>query len=1174
MPFDYRYKGLQRKTQKINVSPTLFIGLGGSGKETLMRLRRSFYTNMRETGLPIHEYLWIDTDPSRQDIRDQDYDDILSSLFLPETDIIDAQVPSNDINHYFNRPANYEYIFEWMHPSIQNLGPEMLQNGAGMVRPCGRLAFYHHFDTIRYAIQSKLKAVNKQARANRAIDMDYAVTRNTTNVFIICSNAGGTGAGMFIDTAFLLSWLSTNNHINLTTTGFIFLPSVFEPILSGEKLDALYSNGYASLMELDYYMSPKTGIQLDNNTYKRLNFKWDGSPHQVNAAPFHTLYLLGNTNNSDVAMDSSNYTNIFQMAADAIYLEYCNSQFGDEKRSVRVNHQDFLMNETRYLEYDSNNNTIYSQFYPNRYSSFGLSFIKLDIDRKRNAASYFLGQALIVFWSSSKSNPQRGAQDAEKALVVEIIEGDTMNPLSMQKYLLSRGPGSLLDSHVNRIREGFRNIRERLNHYFDHNLGLGLERADRNLKSLSKEIDREPDVHAWLHVVPAWNSEPERGDQGKIVDKEDLIATLSRVTKGWDDSVGIGIEMLSSGGQDADAINANTTFLLENIQSHFEDQFFEHLSKPGKDDGSGGIAQTEIFCEEYRTRIHRIIGELNEQPLKSCNFVLKPIKKSPDLLAILLNKRQADNIKAPLYRRTAKSCYDRQYTAGLRMHLDGVAQELTNKINQAERDLLDWFMTKYNNHVKKKAAHILKQVDVKIDKYLLDLEQYKIGLNALIEKQQALFNAYNVDHEDLRYHHIYQNTDDAWYKKEVRKALIPFYDQGGLGMDWNEFMVKETDKFFKDLLHVTDDADDEKRDERLRDKGFRELFDILANHKPYEMPWIDLNKLIEIFCFQKMKKFMANTNVDNEFRDSSVDKAQELANVCQAADIWIKASPLGIHPEKVDYIGAPPAERVTVNQVKANVIGFGGANDFPHEQGNLVFYRERVAFPLCYLWEIDEYYRRYSTMTANLHSLYKRHYDFNLINVLRSIKPPATQADAQNLFDVGLVVMEALALNCFGWDESNHNCSGNLRLKKHQAEGYQKIDLGSNLNNVIEILKAAPDWTDTVKEGIKKRQQNIDSHDGSGLLKIYKIIEYYKNKIYPTLNRAGFAGVSQYNTNGALLCEYLRKHYLNLIVAKNGYENDRDPKLWEKINAISLEEISEEISFREAEAQAPMRVLR
>ncbi|MCC7431515.1 hypothetical protein IT568_11770, partial [bacterium] len=58
----------------VPVKPTLFIGLGGSGKEVLIRLRRLFYEKYRMVGLPIMEFLWFDTDTAAGGIGGRRFD--------------------------------------------------------------------------------------------------------------------------------------------------------------------------------------------------------------------------------------------------------------------------------------------------------------------------------------------------------------------------------------------------------------------------------------------------------------------------------------------------------------------------------------------------------------------------------------------------------------------------------------------------------------------------------------------------------------------------------------------------------------------------------------------------------------------------------------------------------------------------------------------------------------------------------------------------------------------------------------------------------------------------------------------------------------------------------------------------------------------------------------------
>ena len=96
-----RYGGAVRGQQRFNICPTLIVGLGGSGKEVLLRLRRLFFTKHRKVGLPILEYLWIDTDVNPKNIRGQDYDAIFKKLLFSENEKLDASVPPASVASYF-----------------------------------------------------------------------------------------------------------------------------------------------------------------------------------------------------------------------------------------------------------------------------------------------------------------------------------------------------------------------------------------------------------------------------------------------------------------------------------------------------------------------------------------------------------------------------------------------------------------------------------------------------------------------------------------------------------------------------------------------------------------------------------------------------------------------------------------------------------------------------------------------------------------------------------------------------------------------------------------------------------------------------------------------------------------------------------------------------------------
>ena len=80
--------------------------------------------------------------------------------------------------------------------------------------------------------------------------------------------------------------------------------------------------------------------------------------------------------------------------------------------------------------------------------------------------------------------------------------------------------------------------------------------------------------------------------------------------------------------------------------------------------------------------------------------------------------------------------------------------------------------------------------------------------------------------------------------------------------------------------------------------------------------------------------------------------------------------------------------------------------------------------------------------------------------------------------------------------------------------------------------------------------------------------------VFPPLLRAGFAGITEFNSNYHLICRGLRTRYLEECVRHGNYVDVSDPKLWEVINAIDLENISDIFPFEEEEAQDKLRMLK
>jgi Tubulin like len=230
------------------IVPYLFIGLGGSGKQILVQLRRMLIEKYGTYRLPHIRFLCIDTDLAgvRVDItNDNPY--YGRANFSDQDELIDAAIRKDFLSEIFrNRDAN-RHIFSWFDPVLEKLG--LPTHGAAQIRSFGRLAFFQQFVEIRDKITGHLNAINQ-------IDLNvfrekYGTPLNRTElqVWVVHSLAGGTGSGMFLDCAFLMRYLAAQRNILAPVRSLALLPDLWTADLN----DRRYANTYAALKELDFF---------------------------------------------------------------------------------------------------------------------------------------------------------------------------------------------------------------------------------------------------------------------------------------------------------------------------------------------------------------------------------------------------------------------------------------------------------------------------------------------------------------------------------------------------------------------------------------------------------------------------------------------------------------------------------------------------------------------------------------------------------------------------------------------------------------------------------------------------------------------------------------------------------------------------------------------------------
>ncbi|MCI0472610.1 MAG: tubulin-like doman-containing protein, partial [Ignavibacteria bacterium] len=340
--------------------PTILIGLGGTGKEVMLRIRRQFvekYGSLND--FPITSYLYIDTDnaPAEESgiARERDY--LINEIdFKPSEKIFNPVNPSD----YIHRINDIPHIKEWLNTTgeIGKLGT--MNTGAGQIRPAARLAFYHNYDEISHKLASAKSIITDSRSINLVKEKHNIRNVNTEkiNVYIISSVSGGTGSGMFIDFGFLIRHLFRNQAIS---SAYLILPKIFQ----GYGKERVYANGYAALKELEHYNL--------KNTYK---VSWKRNETlKFQPGVYDDVYLIDGENCKNLSLSEISNRDIYKMIADTIFQDFSNSDFANYKRGVRVN----LVQYKQRLYPDDN--TVTENTYSRKYSTLGQSTISIPADR-------------------------------------------------------------------------------------------------------------------------------------------------------------------------------------------------------------------------------------------------------------------------------------------------------------------------------------------------------------------------------------------------------------------------------------------------------------------------------------------------------------------------------------------------------------------------------------------------------------------------------------------------------------------------------------------------------------------------------------------------------------------------------------------------------------------------
>ena len=244
-----------------NGTATIAIGLGGTGKDAIKRLKKEVYQRIAPdnsdelVGRYDHiKYLCIDSD--NYDLCD--YGDFIgidrdSEFFSIQGD---AAIFQNE--SYFPILARKPYA-KWLNCTDIKLQSD---EGAGGVRQIGRYFLIEK----SAALMEKLVEIFTAAVSNSRF---ITGSCRGVNIHIMTGLGGGTGSGIILDVCYIVREAvrrcAALNNMNVNICGYFFMPDVNLSNVTQDSIrNYIMYNSYAAMKELDYCMSfPENGDKWD-----------------------------------------------------------------------------------------------------------------------------------------------------------------------------------------------------------------------------------------------------------------------------------------------------------------------------------------------------------------------------------------------------------------------------------------------------------------------------------------------------------------------------------------------------------------------------------------------------------------------------------------------------------------------------------------------------------------------------------------------------------------------------------------------------------------------------------------------------------------------------------------------------------------------------------------------
>ncbi|MFZ4877332.1 tubulin-like doman-containing protein [Janthinobacterium sp. Mn2066] len=388
-------QGERKQDKIIDLRPTLFIGVGGTGMQVLMRVRRRILNTLwgnagnrtrveNLTEFPVAQFIHFDLDNGAVVESGESQAKDLQFDLLKFTD--DEKVVGSFDSEKYSRDDDslerYPHIKEWLPltpQKIRDLNFDM-QSGAGQVRAVSRLYFFDKYSKVRDKIRLKLKNLKAGLSHERQLsELGLRMEAGRFRIVVVGSVAGGTGSGSFLDMGYLARWIAETEVEHADVELMLFLPSGF----TKNNKDRTEGNGYAALMELESAM-------MGNKNYLS---RWDEYDRpKLARVPYNEVFLVDSGNLAQQHTDSVD--DIYHMVADSLFEDFASADFARAKRSIAVN-QAQHKNSMYKAPVPQNRFGDMRLYFSRRFSSFGMAVLDTRQEAARDERAHRWAGAML-----------------------------------------------------------------------------------------------------------------------------------------------------------------------------------------------------------------------------------------------------------------------------------------------------------------------------------------------------------------------------------------------------------------------------------------------------------------------------------------------------------------------------------------------------------------------------------------------------------------------------------------------------------------------------------------------------------------------------------------------------------------------------------------------------------